>query len=68
MDILILRLLFDFGLVVLIWIVQLVIYPGLCYYSETDLLKWHKLYTSRIAYVNNSCLMDSYIFDLRSAS
>ncbi len=51
MDLLILRLLFDFGLVVLIWIVQLVIYPGLCYYSETDLVKWHKLYTGRIAYV-----------------
>ncbi len=51
MDLFILRLLMDFGLVILIWIVQLVIYPGLCFYNEPDLVKWHKLYTSRIAYV-----------------
>lgn len=51
MDLLILRLLFDFGLLILIWLVQLVIYPGLRYYSETNLVKWHKVYTIRIAAV-----------------
>ncbi|MFN4762936.1 hypothetical protein ACKGJN_07440 [Gillisia sp. Q332] len=61
MDLLILRLLFDFGLVVLIWIVQLVIYPGLCYYSQTDLVKWHKLYTTRIAYVVGPLMIGQFL-------
>ncbi len=47
----ILRLLLDFGLLVLIWIVQLVIYPGLCYYEQRDLGTWHKSYTSRIGMI-----------------
>lgn len=42
------RLLFDFGLVVLIWIVQLLIYPGFKYYSPSDLKSWHKAYTNRL--------------------
>ena len=48
MSIEILRLLFDFGLLVLIWIVQLVIYPSFQFYQKRDLLKWHKIYTGRI--------------------
>ena len=36
---------------VLIWIVQLVIYPGLCYYKNEDLGKWHKIYTQRIGVI-----------------
>ena len=39
------RLLLDFGLVVLIWMVQLLIYPSFKYYSTTSLLKWHSRYT-----------------------
>ena len=48
MDLQSVRLLLDFGLMVLIWIVQLVIYPGLCYYKSEDLGNWHKIYTGRI--------------------
>lgn len=51
MDLLIIRLLTDFGLVVLIWVVQLVIYPGLCYYKNEDLGNWHKIYTGRIGII-----------------
>lgn len=51
MDILITRLLFDVGLMVLIWLVQLVIYPGFKYYSPSQLKKWHTFYTGRIAIV-----------------
>lgn len=43
-----LRMLIDFGLVVLIWMVQLIIYPGFSFYENSDLLKWHKKYTPRI--------------------
>ncbi|NNE77226.1 MAG: hypothetical protein HKN31_09160 [Pricia sp.] len=44
-------LIFDFGLVVLIWLVQLVIYPSFKFYANEELLMWHKLYVSRIALV-----------------
>ena len=46
-----LRVIIDFGLVVLIWMVQLIIYPGFSYYSNSDLLKWHKFYTPKITIV-----------------
>lgn len=45
------RMLIDFGLVILIWMVQLIIYPGFSYYSNDNLLKWHKIYTPRITMV-----------------
>lgn len=45
------RLLADFGLVVLIWMVQLIVYPGFTFYSEELLLKWHKTYTPRITFI-----------------
>lgn len=48
---LLLRLLFDFGLLVLIWLVQLVIYPGFNFYTPANLQKWHKTYTSRITVI-----------------
>ncbi|MBP2833226.1 hypothetical protein J8281_13615 [Aquimarina sp. U1-2] len=45
------RLLFDFGLLVLIWVVQLVVYPSFEAYSKDNLIKWHKKYVNRIAIV-----------------
>lgn len=45
------RIVIDFGLVVLIWIVQLIVYPGYSFYSDENLLKWHKYYTPRITVV-----------------
>jgi len=44
-------LLIDAGLVVLIWLVQLVIYPSFTYYQTADLFKWHQKYTTRLAFV-----------------
>lgn len=45
------RLLFDAGLVVLIWMIQLVVYPGFLYYEKDNLMKWHKHYTSRLSLI-----------------
>lgn len=45
------RILVDFGLVVLIWMVQLIVYPGFSFYTNADLLKWHKFYTPKITIV-----------------
>jgi hypothetical protein len=46
-----LRLLLDFGLVILIWLVQLVIYPSFLHYVKADLIRWHKKYTPRITFI-----------------
>ncbi len=45
------RLLLDFGLVVLIWMVQLVVYPSFKYFAAPDLVRWHQKYTVCIAYI-----------------
>lgn len=46
-----LRLIFDSGLLVLIWIVQLIVYPSFSHYKLNDLYTWHKTYTKRIALI-----------------
>lgn len=46
-----LRLIFDSGLLVLIWIVQLIVYPSFSHYKLNDLYRWHKTYTKRIALI-----------------
>lgn len=48
---LILKLVSDAGLLVLIWLVQLVIYPSFGFYSFSSLKKWHEVYTGRITLV-----------------
>ena len=40
----------DFALFILIWLVQLVIYPVFHFVSERDFSTWHKIYCKRIAY------------------
>ncbi|OBX26889.1 hypothetical protein LX77_00678 [Gelidibacter algens] len=45
MDIDSMRLLFDTGLLVLIWMVQLLVYPSFRYYDKPNLVIWHKHYT-----------------------
>lgn len=51
MDLKTLQLVIDFGFAVLIWAVQLVIYPSFKYYNPDNLTKWHRSYTSRVAYI-----------------
>ena len=46
-----LLLLISFGLVILIWLVQLIIYPNFQYIPDAELIKWHKIYTPRITVV-----------------
>ena len=43
------RLLIDFGLVVLIWLVQLIIYPSFTAMSEENIKLWHPRYTGLIS-------------------
>jgi hypothetical protein len=45
------RTLVDFGLVILIWLVQLIIYPGFRYYSPDELAIWHPKYSNLITLI-----------------
>tara|TARA_R110001632_G_scaffold169592_1_gene288571 strand:+ start:2823 stop:3233 length:411 start_codon:yes stop_codon:yes gene_type:complete len=45
------RLLVDFGLLILIWMVQLIVYPSFLYYTSKELLSWHDRYTKSLAYI-----------------
>ena len=47
----IVQLLLDFGLVVLIWIIQLIVYPSFLYYRNENLVAWHREYTSRFSFI-----------------
>lgn len=51
MDFVVIRLLLDFGLLVLIWMVQLIIYPSFNYFEKDNLIRWHHKYTVRIGIV-----------------
>jgi hypothetical protein len=44
-------ILVDVGLVVLIWMVQLIVYPSFPYYKRENLIEWHQKYTTGIAVV-----------------
>ncbi len=44
-------LLFDFGMFVLIWIVQLIIYPSFLHFCSQNLLQWHNIYTKRFTII-----------------
>lgn len=58
------RLLFDFGLLVLIWIVQRIIYPGFLHFSEENLIKYHREYTSRFTFIVMPLMLGQVSFAL----
>lgn len=47
----ILHLLVDFGLLVLIWMIQLIVYPSFLHYTKENLFSWHKKYTLMISFI-----------------
>lgn len=51
MDLALSTIIVDVALCVLIWIIQIVVYPGFCFYSEEDIKRWHKFYTIRITLI-----------------
>jgi len=51
MSLAIIRLLFDAGLLVLIWMIQLVVYPSFTFYDQSNLKRWHDKYTRRVTFV-----------------
>jgi len=65
MDINIIRLLFDAGLVVLIWMIQLVVYPSFLFYKKKDLVEWHKKYTISISYIVIPLMLGQLVLGLQ---
>ncbi len=51
MSVSVVRLGLDFGLVVLIWMVQLIVYPSFLHYTPTNLVRWHRKYTPLIGFI-----------------
>lgn len=51
MPIALMHLIIDFGFAVLIWAVQLVIYPSFAFYTSENLVKWHRIYTQKITLI-----------------
>ncbi|WP_420318478.1 hypothetical protein [Ekhidna sp.] len=45
------KLLIDFGLVILIWMTQLVVYPSFTYFGKDELFTWHQKYTKAISII-----------------
>lgn len=45
------RIMIDFGLVVLVWMTQTIVYPSFSQIPEQVLLKWHRNYTLMIALI-----------------
>ncbi len=46
-----LRTQLDFGMVVVLWLVQLVIYPSFLRCDREQLVDWHRRYTQRVGWV-----------------
>lgn len=52
----------DFGLLILIWLVQLIIYPSFTFMEKANLIAWHPKYTAMISIV----VMPLMLFQLAS--
>lgn len=63
-----LSILIDTGLFVLIWLIQLVVYPSFQYYSKSDLVKWHTAYTPRITFLVAPLMITQLYIAVTSAS
>ena len=45
------QIIIDSGLLILIWLVQLIIYPSLCYTEDKEFICWHKRYSYMIGLI-----------------
>ncbi len=62
------NLIFDTATLVLIWAVQLAIYPGLTYYSHEKLRVWHRSYTKRITLIVLPLMFGQLAFSIRDTA
>ena len=46
----ILRNIVDFGIVIVVWLAQVIMYPSLAHINENVFVSWHRSYSQRIAF------------------
>lgn len=54
----------DSGLLVLIWLVQLIIYPSLSYLNEAAFIRWHARYFLRICCIASPLILTQAAIEL----
>ena len=59
-----LQLMVDSGLVVLIWLVQMIIYPSFHFISTENFTTWHKRYTRAISIIVGPLMLLQAILEL----
>jgi hypothetical protein len=59
-----LRTLVDCGMFILIWMVQLIVYPSFRHISDQALSSWHRTYTRRIGYFVMPMMLAQLILSL----
>jgi hypothetical protein len=55
-------LIIDFGMLVLIWMVQLLIYPGFKYFERRQLIIWHAQYTRNMTFIVMPLMLGQLLF------
>lgn len=58
------HLVIDTALLILIWLVQLIIYPVFKYMDEVSLKKWHRLYVPRITAIVGPLMVVQVVFSI----
>ena len=46
----IIRNIFDIGIVIVVWLAQVIMYPSLAHIEESVFISWHRRYANRIAF------------------
>ncbi|MDW7773187.1 MAG: hypothetical protein SCH71_09895 [Desulfobulbaceae bacterium] len=54
----------NFGLVVLIWLVQLIIYPAFAYINEDEFANWHRGYVKTISSIASPLMLAQMVLIL----
>jgi hypothetical protein len=57
----------NFGMAVVIWMVQIIIYPGFRHYEPARLIRWHARYTTLISWIVVPLMLTQLILLGRSA-
>ncbi len=56
----------DFGMCVVLWLVQLVIYPSFLRVEPSELIAWHKAYTFRVSFIILPLMFGQLVFTILS--
>lgn len=60
------QLVIDFGVLVMIWMVQLVVYPAFLYFDRISFHKWHTRYTSAVTIVVLPLMLTQILLSIAS--